>query len=445
MQTDPSNAKQPITLVYKSITQADGLTNLPFKLDVYLPCGPLPLEELQQPATNNTSPSNGSSAVVYFHGGGLTVGNRKSWFPAWLQKRVNAAGHFFISADYRLIPLGLSTAHEVLEDIKDVFSFICSSEFEEALAKGLSSSDDGTTTPKSQLRIDPNRIAVAGTSSGGTCAYLAAKHVEPKPRVLLSLYAAGGDFFTSHWLSPKATVFFRGREMLDPSAYSTWVYPLSTEERSTIVSDSPNTYFPLDHPTTPGWPSNPRSKLAQLYLQLGNYLDYYTGQHEPSLSAALRGALHSAQAQAQSGSQSEIDANAKEFVDLIPERHRHLFPQLLVDSFWPPTFFYHGASDSAVPVQETRNMYDLVRKAKAAAASTHRRQAGADASAIGSLGSGPYNELDRQLDSETEAEVHLIIREGEEHSFDYAPDAEVKFKEDFDRMARFLYRYLRRG
>ena len=25
------------------------------------------------------------SAVVYFHGGGLTVGNRKSWFPLWLK------------------------------------------------------------------------------------------------------------------------------------------------------------------------------------------------------------------------------------------------------------------------------------------------------------------------------------------------------------------------
>ena len=29
-------------------------------------------------------------------------------------------------------------------------------------------------------------------------------------------------------------------------------------------------------------------KLAQLYLQLGKYLDYWTGEYEPSLSEALR-------------------------------------------------------------------------------------------------------------------------------------------------------------
>lgn len=23
-------------------------------------------------------------AIVYFHGGGMTVGNRKSWFPSWM-------------------------------------------------------------------------------------------------------------------------------------------------------------------------------------------------------------------------------------------------------------------------------------------------------------------------------------------------------------------------
>jgi len=101
--------------------------------------------------------------------------------------RCNAAGHAFISADYRLIPSGLSNAHGILEDVKDVFSFICSSEFELALAK--TRDEEGT------IRIDPKRIAVAGTSSGGTCAYLAAKHAEPKPRALLSIYAAGGDFF----------------------------------------------------------------------------------------------------------------------------------------------------------------------------------------------------------------------------------------------------------
>lgn len=30
-------------------------------------------------------------AVLYFHGGGLTVGNRASWFPSWLQSQYTVA------------------------------------------------------------------------------------------------------------------------------------------------------------------------------------------------------------------------------------------------------------------------------------------------------------------------------------------------------------------
>jgi len=32
-------------------------------------------------------------AVVYFHGGGLTVGNRTSWSPEWLLSRSNVSSH----------------------------------------------------------------------------------------------------------------------------------------------------------------------------------------------------------------------------------------------------------------------------------------------------------------------------------------------------------------
>ena len=45
------------------------------------------------------------------------------------------------------------------------------------------------------FKIDPKTIAVAGSSAGGLCAYLAAMHcVSPKPKALLSLYGQGGDF-----------------------------------------------------------------------------------------------------------------------------------------------------------------------------------------------------------------------------------------------------------
>jgi acetyl esterase/lipase len=54
---------EPITVVYKRIDDLD------LHLDLYPPTS-----WLDQPRP----------ALVYFHGGGLTVGDRTSWFPQWL-------------------------------------------------------------------------------------------------------------------------------------------------------------------------------------------------------------------------------------------------------------------------------------------------------------------------------------------------------------------------
>jgi len=71
----------PVTLVYKTVSASessseDGSTEIPLHLDVYLP---------DSNSSSDTSDSkDGIPAVVYFHGGGLLVGDRKSWFPEWL-------------------------------------------------------------------------------------------------------------------------------------------------------------------------------------------------------------------------------------------------------------------------------------------------------------------------------------------------------------------------
>ena len=74
----------PVTLVYKTVAAlnltSEGVqSEVPLHLDVYLP----------DPHPDRTSTSGGGSvgvpAVVYFHGGGLLVGDRKSWFPEWLR------------------------------------------------------------------------------------------------------------------------------------------------------------------------------------------------------------------------------------------------------------------------------------------------------------------------------------------------------------------------
>jgi len=73
-----------VTLVYKTVYASNsssegGLSGIPLQLDVYLP------DSRSGGASGFRDNGVGIPAVVYFHGGGLLVGNRRSWFPDWLQ------------------------------------------------------------------------------------------------------------------------------------------------------------------------------------------------------------------------------------------------------------------------------------------------------------------------------------------------------------------------
>ncbi|KAJ6585361.1 Alpha/Beta hydrolase protein [Mycena capillaripes] len=320
-------------------------------------------------------------AIVYFHGGGLTVGNRTSWFPSWLKARIVAAGFLFISADYRLIPS--CTVHDIIDDIKDLFLFLAKDDL-------CFKSDGGRL-----FGVDPTSLAVAGSSAGGMCAYLAAIHASPKPKAVLSLYGMGGQAFTPHCLTPKNEVFFLGRELLDPEAFAEFFYPRCKSLEA--ITDSALAYHPASSPT-PGWPANPRMPLARLYLQLGVIVDYFTGQHEPSLSAQLRPLLESAADRDSFALQDAMKAR-------IPPEHHAVFPQLNVTATFPPTFLCHGAEDSAVFVVESENMHALLQRAG--------------------------------------VHVRLLVIEGASHSLDYVPNAEELYASYFDEMAEFLTKPLR--
>ncbi|KAH7925588.1 alpha/beta-hydrolase [Leucogyrophana mollusca] len=376
----------PLTFAYKHV---DGDQLL---LDVYLPTS----ASVAGPRTDLPS----VPTVIYFHGGGLTVGNRQSWFPGWFQGRLSSLGYIFISADYRLVPP--STGHDVLEDVEDVFRF-ASRKLNPALdalyssqpvgsPPGNAHENDGSSLGMCcKCYVDPNAIAVSGTSAGGLCAYLAAAHVTPKPRAVLSLYGMGGDFLTPHYLSPKTKPFLRGREILDPAAFSEFLYPFK-ELRTT--SNSALAYHPPSHPI-PGYPANPRMLLGRLYLQLGVMLDYYTGKHEPSLSTALRNVPASSDT-------GQFDTAAARH--LIHDEDIRLFPQFNVTSDWPPTILVHGTSDTAVLFHDSQNMQTLLERAG--------------------------------------VEVVMLTVDGKEHSFDYAPDAETSYKSEFDTVVEFLARHL---
>ncbi|ESK95172.1 hypothetical protein Moror_13807 [Moniliophthora roreri MCA 2997] len=332
------------------------------------------------PPTLSTQPFR--SAVVYFHGGGLTVGTRESWFPVWLLNRLREAGHTFICPEYRLIPSGGVTGHEILEDVKDVFAFLLGAGLQKALENIQLDPD---SEPRLTFQFDPSRIAVAGTSAGSTCAYLAAVHVQPRPKAVVSLYGMGGDFLTPHYYNPKTKPFLRGREILDPTEFSEFLYPFSSTDTSPVPG-SPLEYHPPTY-RIPGYPANPRMLLSRLYLQLGTFLDYYTGQHEPSLSASLRKAQ-----------------GKTSLAKCISDRDAAIFPSLSLDANWPPALFVHGSEDTAVPVHESKHMHSLLQ--------------------------------------EVGASSELIIVEGKEHSFDYEADSEVTHKDLFDHVAQFLDKHL---
>ncbi|KAI0365713.1 alpha/beta-hydrolase [Pilatotrama ljubarskyi] len=325
-------------------------------------------------------------AVIYFHGGALTVGNRTSWFPSWLHRRVVNSGMVFMSADYRLIPP--STGHDILEDIKDLFHFL-TNDANQRIRENWAARGSVSRA----FQIDPHALAVSGSSAGGLCAYLAAAHASPRPKAVLSLYGMGGDMLTSHYLVPKTVPFFRGREILDPNDFSQYLYPACKELSST--SDSPLAYHPLTY-HIPGYPANPRMLLGRLYLQMGTFLDYHTGCHDPSLSASLRTILRE-RALGDHGSMT------------IPSVHRRLLPQLTVSSALPPMLLIHGSADTAVLVQESENLQSLLREAGVPA--------------------------------------ELVVVEGKEHSFDYEADAEDEFGGSgglFDRAVSFLAETLHR-
>ncbi|KAI0699321.1 alpha/beta-hydrolase [Cerioporus squamosus] len=375
MQTPPSC----LTFVYKC-----DVSNQPVHVDIYPP---------------STTPagigSSATPAVVYFHGGSLTVGNRRSWFPSWLHRRVTSSGMAFISADYTL--LTPATGHKILHDVKDLFSFL---EVEANHRIREACEIEGNPS----FEIDPSALAVAGSSAGGMCVYYAASCASPKPKVALSLYGMGGDMLTWIYLAHKTSPFLRGREILDPEDFAEFLYPACL--KSPVVNDSPLAYHPPTH-HIPNFPANPRMLLGRLYLQTGTYLDYLTGLHAPSLSATLRELL------SQHGLLAEdpdsFDTGADRHRGAIPPEHLPLFPQFADVSSFPPTLLLHGSADSAVWVRESKNMHRRLR------------------------------------DAGVHAELKIV--EGKEHSFDYEPDAEQEFggaEGLFDQAIDFLKAHISR-
>ena len=71
MTPDNMSEQAPLDFVFKTVDDCS------IHLDVYPP-------SLPKDAVSPSVP-----AVVFFHGGGLSVGNRRSWFPRWLKGTIS--------------------------------------------------------------------------------------------------------------------------------------------------------------------------------------------------------------------------------------------------------------------------------------------------------------------------------------------------------------------
>ena len=186
--------------------------------------------------------------------------------------------------------------------------------------------------------------------------------------------------------------------LADPFDFAEFIFPQSAS--LPVIADSPLEYYPPNHPT-PGLPATKRMYLGRLYYQLGEWLDYYTGDH--TLSARLRPLLSSASS---SGTAQPSVPDLTRAREVIGDKHIGLFPQFGVTGNWPPTLMVQGTKDAQVLPHESEYLTERLK-------------------AVG-------------------VESELILVEDQAHGFDNILDAEKEFGELFDRAATFLIRNLQK-
>jgi acetyl esterase/lipase len=216
----------------------------------------------------------------------------------------------------------------MLEDVKDVFKFITT-----VLAQPIG---------ESKVTVDPSRLAVGGESFGSFTAYLAGVHVTPKPKAVVGLYGMGIQLLHPFYLLGRSKDV---KQFIMPFGAPLWPIP-SPELEELFSATEVCTGTAAGHDER-GQGLHPRQEMFAFTLQMGNYLDWHTGTS--GFSARLK-----------KGYDDSTGLLSEEVIADIDEKTRQIFPELLLDSSFPPTFLIHGDNDSAVLLEQSQHAAKLL-------------------------------------------------------------------------------------
>jgi len=295
---------KPLTFGYKALQHDIGKTHI--ELDVWLP--------------QSSSSGKELPVLVWFHGGGGFCGDKGEhnlWFPYWVKDLATKRNNWiFVSANYRL--LVPTNGHHILEDIKDTFRFVAS--------------ELGPKIASLGFKINLDRLAVGGESFGGYCARLAALHAEPKPKVILSMYGMGGLLLASFYTQG------RQKDGPFPTPFHQPLLPVPDPANEDILSPDNQTTVT----STPmgmdaeGNSLHPRMGPFIYTCQLGNFLDYLTG--EQGFTASIK---------------EKVEEGDKISKEDVPSSMHEVFPEFDVSRL-PPSVLVHGLADTCVSYKESR-------------------------------------------------------------------------------------------